>query len=133
MTMAEFEDTITINASADVVFDVVADVSHLPQYFARMTSAVPGDGDEVITTASLADGSEVEGTAWFRVDSDALSVSWGAEGEHDYHGSVDVRLGQGSCEVVVHLHTSRVEAGDPEVQQGVHETVANIKNLVENP
>lgn len=108
-------------------------MSHLPQYFARMTSAVRGDGEEVITSASLPDGSEVEGRAWFQVDSDNLHIAWGAEGEHDYHGSVDVRAGESGCEVEVHLHTSRVADGDVEVAQGVRETVANIKNLVENP
>ena len=46
---------------------------------------------EVHTTAALPDGSQVEGTAWFEVTDDARHIAWGAEGESQYHGYLDVR------------------------------------------
>lgn len=130
--MADFTGTTTVEASETVLFDFLSDVGNLPRYFARMTSASPGQGEEVHTTATLPDGTQVEGDAWFRVDDAAKHLAWGAEGESSYHGYLDV-TGQDerSSSVEVHLHTTRVEAGDPQVQQGVDQTLASIKHLVE--
>ena len=130
--MADFSSTTTVNATDDVLFAFLSDVSNLPRYFARMTSAKPGDGNEVHTTAELPDGSSVEGDAWFEVDASAKHLAWGSEGPSEYRGDLDVRrAGEGSSEVEVHLHTTRVQEGDPEVQQGVDQTLATIKQLVE--
>ena len=129
--MADFSGTTTVAASEQVLFDFLSDVGNLPRYFARMDSAKPGSGEEVHTTATLPDGTKVEGTAWFRVDHDAKHLTWGSEGENDYHGYLDVRDTGNGCEVEVHIHTSRVEAGDSTVQEGVDATCRNIKQLVE--
>lgn len=130
--MADFTGTTTVEASETALFDFLSDVGNLPRYFARMTSASPGQGEEVHTTATLPDGTQVEGDAWFRVDDAAKHLEWGAEGESSYHGYLDV-AGQDehSSIVEVHVHTTRVEAGDPQVQQGVDQTLASIKHLVE--
>jgi uncharacterized membrane protein len=131
--MADFSGTTQVNASAQALFDYLSDVSNLPRYFARMTSAQPGQGQEVHTTATLPDGQQVEGNAWFQVDADAKHLAWGSEGPNDYHGYLDVRDAGTGAEVEVHLHTSRIDDGDPEVQQGVDQTLATIKHLVEQP
>ena len=129
--MGDFTGTTTVSASAESVFDYLADVSNMPKYFSRMTSARPGTGDEVQTTAKMPDGSEVEGAAWFRVDADARHIEWGSEGPNDYHGHVDVTADGDESSVEVHLHTTRVEDGNVEVQDGVRETLSNIRRLVE--
>lgn len=129
--MADFSDTTTVSAKPDAVFAYLSDMGNLPRYFARMTSAERGDGEEVRTTASLPDGREVQGDAWFRVDDDAQELSWGSEGPSSYSGSLHVRASGDGSEVEVQLHTTRVEAGDPEVQDGLRETLAKVKEQVE--
>lgn len=113
------------------MFDYLSDVSNLPHYFARMTEATPGDGEEVHTKARMPDGQEVQGDAWFRVDEGATSIEWGSEGASNYRGSVTVMSSGAGSEVEVSLHTERVSADDGEAQQGIQETLANIKRLVE--
>jgi uncharacterized membrane protein len=130
-TMADFSSTTTVDASPDDLFAFLSDIGNLPRYFARMTSAESTGGNAVHTTAELPDGSQVEGEAWFEVDRDAQHISWGAEGSSEYHGYLDVRPAEHGATVEVHLHTTRVEAGDHQVQNGVDETLDRIKTLVE--
>ncbi len=129
--MGDFQATTTVDAAEDALFDYLSDIENLPSYFARMTSARAGDGEEVHTTAQMPDGQQVEGDAWFRVDQDASRIEWGSEGPSSYRGSLEVTAAGGTSEVVVHMHTTRVPDGDSEVQQGLEDTLANIKRLVE--
>lgn len=129
--MGDFQATATVNATEGALFDYLSQVGNLPDYFARMTSAEPGDGEEVHTTAQMPDGQQVEGDAWFRVDDQAHRIEWGSEGPNDYRGSLEVTGTGSTSEVVVRMHTTRVPDGDGEVQQGLEDTVATIKRLVE--
>lgn len=129
--MGDFQATATVHATEGALFDYLSQVGNLPDYFARMTSAAPGDGEEVHTTAQLPDGQQVEGDAWFRVDAGAHRIEWGSEGPHDYRGSLEVTATGGTSEVAVRVHTTRVPDGDGAVQQGLDDTVATIKRLVE--
>lgn len=133
--MADFTGTTRVSVPTTTLFDYLSDIANLPQYFARMTSARSGQGEEVKTTAKMPDGSEVAGDAWFRVDQAAQRIEWGSEGPSEYSGYLDVRAaGDGSAdisEVEVHLHTTRVQPGDQQVQDGVEETLSNIKTQAE--
>jgi uncharacterized membrane protein len=129
--MGDFQATATVDASQDALFDYLSEVSNLPHYFARMTSAASGRGEEVHTTARMPDGQQVEGSAWFRVDTDAHRIEWGSEGANDYHGSLEVHEAGGHADVRVRVHTTRVADNDSEVQKGLVDTVATIKRLVE--
>ncbi len=79
----------------------------------------------------MPDGQEVEGDAWFTVDDEAQRIEWGSEGPNDYHGYVDVTASGDGSSVEVHLHTTRVEDGDSQVDDGIRETLANIKRQAE--
>jgi uncharacterized membrane protein len=129
--MADFKASVTVHAAEGALFDYLADVANLPRYFVRMTSATPGDGEEVHTAARLPDGQEVAGDAWFRTDPAAGRIEWGSEGPNSYHGSLEITDAAGNADVELRVHTTRVADGDSEVQQGVDETLANIKRLVE--
>ena len=129
--MGDFSGTITVNASNQALFDYLSDVGNLPQYFSRLTSAVPGDGEEIKTTAKMPDGPEVQGDAWFRVDSGAQRIKWGSEGPSDYYGHLEVSPAGDSSSVEVHVHTTRVDDGDQVAQDSITETLDNIKRLVE--
>lgn len=130
--MGEFTESTTVDADAQTLFDYLSDVGNLPDYFSRMTSAELGDGEEVHTTAALPDGKKVEGDAWFRIDESAQRIEWGSEGANDYHGHLEVTATGTISSVEVHMHTTRVEDGDPEVEDGLRETLANIKEQVES-
>lgn len=129
--MAEFTDSAHVAVDPQVLFDYLSDISNLPRYFARMTSAAPGDGEEVHTTATVPGGGEVEGKAWFRVEDQQRRIKWGSEGNSDYHGSLEVSATDAGSEVEVHVHTERVPAGSEEVESGLTETLTRIKQLVE--
>jgi uncharacterized membrane protein len=129
--MGDFEASTTVDADANALFDYLSQVSNLPRYFARMTSAEPGDGAEVHTVARMPDGEQVAGDAWFTVDPDANRIEWGSEGPNDYHGSLEVSGSASGAEVRAQLHTTRVADDNAEVQQGLEETLATIKRLVE--
>lgn len=127
--MGDYSGTTTVSASEADLFDYLSDVGNLPRYFARMTSAAPGDGQEVRTTARMPDGTQVQGDAWFRVDQAAKHIDWGSEGPSDYAGRLDVTADGDGSTVTVYLHTTRGEGR--EVQDGIDETLAKIKELVE--
>jgi hypothetical protein len=93
-----------------------------------MTSATfSGDGT-VQVTADLGDRA-VEGEAWFEVDDEALTLAWGSQGPNDYSGRLRVTGdGQGSV-VEVTLSTERAASAD--IQEGLEQTVAVIKLIVE--
>lgn len=130
--MADFTGTTTVDAPERALFDFLSDVRNLPRYFAFLTSAEPGEGEEVHTTATLSDGTKVEGSAWFRVDEAQRRIEWGAEGESEYHGHLVVRSSDDiGSEVEVHIHSNRLEAGNDEAQVGIDHTLAQIKLLVE--
>ena len=130
--MADFRATTTVNATESSLFDYLSRVENLPRYFARMTSATPGDGEEVHTTARMPDGTEVEGRAWFRADTEARRIEWGSEGANDYHGSLEVTGTSAGSRVEVRVHTSRVSDGDPDIGDALDTTLATVKRLVED-
>ncbi len=127
--MAEYQNATEVSAPADTLFDYLSDVGNLPDYFSRMRSATPAEGEAVRTVAEGPGGKTVEGEAWFRVDRDALRVDWGSEGPGDYSGHLQVTPTDAGSRVEVHISTDRVESD--QVQQGVDETVATIKQKVE--
>ena len=92
-----------------------------------MTSAAPGDGEEVRTTARMPDGTEVQGEAWFRVDARPAGSSGGPRDRASTPAASRCGAAGDGSEVEVHLHTTRVEDGDAEVQQGIDETLGRIR------
>ena len=130
--MGDFTGTTSVSLPVDALFGYLSDVSNLPKYFSRMTSAEPGDGEEVRTTARMPDGTGVQGDAWFRVDTAARRIEWGSEGPSEYAGHLQlIPDGQGS-QVEVHLHTTRVSDGDRQVTEGISQTLAAIKAQAES-
>ena len=130
--MADYEHADDVPAGADELFAYLSDVRNLPKYFARMTSARPVESEAVHTTARLEEGeggpAEVEGEAWFRVHDAEKRLEWGSEGPSGYRGELDVTGDASGSRVAVRLHTDHDDP--PGVQDGLRETVGNIKRLV---
>lgn len=127
--MTEHRRSIDIQAEPDALFAYLSDVANLPTYFERMTAARPAKGDRIAVTAQLDGGREVEGEAWFRVDPQQQRIEWGSPGPNDYHGWLEVSGDTGAAHLEVGVDTTRVASG--EVDDGIDDTLANIKRLVE--
>ncbi len=130
--MADFDGTTAVSVDPQALFAYLSDVGNLPRYFSRITSAEAGKGEEVHTAATMPDGTQVQGDAWFRVDEAAQRIEWGSEGPSAYSGYLQVRPASTGAEVEVHLHTTRVPDGDQQVRDGIAETLANIKGQAES-
>ncbi len=127
--MTEHRRSIDIQAEPDALFAYLSEVANLPSYFERMTSARPAEGDRIDVTARLDGSREVEGEAWFRVDESQNRIEWGSPAPNDYHGWLEVRGATGAAHLEVGVNTTRVANG--EVDQGIDDTLATIKRLVE--
>lgn len=128
--MAEYERAQAVDADADALFDYLSEVGNLPKYFSRMVSAAPAGGDAVRVRARLDGGQEVDGEAWFRVDPSSRRIDWGSEGPKDYRGWLEVRDRGDSAEVEVHISTAEVV--DDRVDEGINETLREVRRLVED-
>ena len=144
--MADYERSATVDAPADELFEYLSKVENLPAYMDRMTSvrSLPGDEVEVEARVEPGDagtegrsgaGSEagadagertVAGDAWFRIDADRRTLTWGSEGPHDYHGELQVTGDGASSTVTVRLHTMHEAEG---IEDGIQRTLANIQRL----
>ena len=127
--MAEYRSSTDVAAPVDTVFDYLADVDNLPDYFARMRSAERTGDEEVHTVAEGPHGETYEAEAWFRVDPDRRRLEWGSEGESHCSGHLEVTSDDGGARVEVAISTEHT--GTEEVQQGLDATVATIKEKVE--
>lgn len=126
--MATYEQSTEVHAGPDALFAYLSDVSNLPKYFDRMTSAQPAEGEAVHTTANV-NGQEVSGEAWFRVDDGSQKIEWGSEGPSNYSGELNVTGNGGSSSVSVRITTENVETS--QIDDSLVQTLANIKRLVE--
>jgi uncharacterized membrane protein len=127
--MPDYLASIDVAAPADELFDYLSQVENLPNYFERMTAVTDNADGTISVEADLGDR-VVEAEAWFEVDKDAKTLSWGSEGPNDYTGQLQV-TGTGSNAVVeVTLRTER--AGGAEIQEGLDQTVAVIKLIMES-
>jgi hypothetical protein len=128
--MGDYERSARVKASPDELFDFLADISNLPKYFDRMTSASAAGHDEVRVTANI-HGKQVEGEAEFHVDRAARKLRWSSEGPDNYHGELAVTGDGKQSEVAVKVHTTRADAEAAQINQSIEKTLANIVKLVE--
>jgi hypothetical protein len=99
-----------------------------------MTSAhnLPGDEVEVEAKVEPGDagggdaGQTVGGEAWFTIDADTMTLRWGSEGPHDYHGELEVTPDGAASQVTVRLHTTHDAPG---IEDGIEQTLANIQRI----
>ncbi|MDO8107662.1 hypothetical protein Q6348_10690 [Isoptericola sp. b441] len=127
--MADYAGTIQIGNPVDLIFDYLSDVENLPAYFARMTEAHPTGAQEVHTTATLPDGHQVQGDAWWRTDEVHRRVEWGAEDGSGYRGRISLHGHPDGTKVELHLHTPHDE--DPDVQAAITDALHSIKSALE--
>ena len=131
--MGDYEHTTTVAAAPDALFRYLADVHHLPDYFAAMQQAEPTgehakEGEEVHVVADV-EGTRREGEAWLSVDDGQRALRWGSEGPNGYHGELRVVPDGNGSQVAVRLHTERADG--PGIRAGLEQTLASIKRQAE--
>jgi uncharacterized membrane protein len=126
--MGDYQHSVEVNAPAAQLFGYLSDVRNLPRYFSAMTSAESA-GDQAVQVTATLHGTTRQGEAWFKVDQQRQHLEWGSEGPSNYHGHLDVTGDAATSSVTVTLHTERHDSGD--IDQGIADTLANVKRLVE--
>ena len=141
----DYEETTTIQASPQEVYDFVSDVSNLPKYLPTTKSAQPQSGERVRVQGE-AEGHQYDSDGYFRTNGANERLTWGADEDY-YSGWLDIKDqgGEGS-EVTVHItFTGGPPAGkgdppgegqergpsDSDVQEGLVKALESIKNFVE--
>ncbi len=147
-----YEDSTTIGASAQEVFDYVSDVGHLPDYLPpiREASTRPlAEGTE--TDPDVRDGTGVhlvgeikgrrfENDGWFLADEAARTLRWGAQTERTYSGRLEVTDEGDGARLLVHLEfgpnspddAMQEQAGDRDpVHEALAATLQSVRQQVE--
>lgn len=143
--MAEFEHSMTMQASADQVFDFVADVRNLPKYLPTTKSA-QGQGEgrvrvqgEVRPPDGGGELRRYDSDGYLRRLADRNRLEWGAD-EGYYSGWLEARDGGGGqTQVTVHISLRGAppgadpnEAPPPEkIQEGLVASLESIRRQVE--
>lgn len=140
--MNEYEDSKTIQGSADRVFAFVSDMNNLPKYLSTLHKATPQSGER-IQVQGEANGHPYDSDGYFRVDKAKRRMEWGSDGERKYAGWMEVsEEGRGASQVTVHLSfTPRPDeqqklsqhTGSPEatIQEGLQKALESLENLIE--
>ncbi len=123
--MPTYKSSISIEASQEEVFEYLADVRHLPDYFPLVSAAEPlAEGKFRITTQ---DGHTSEG--WMRLHEGRRDrIEWGAGGRQDYSGRLQVDREGLVASVTAQIHADHpIPEGDTILDQ----TLFALKSCVE--
>jgi len=132
--MSEHEVSRTVQAIPDRVFEVVADVSRLPEWLPSVESARTLPDGEVHVEGDAGGGDYCSEGFW-RPSAEQRRVEWSTPsrgGEPGaYAGWLQVEdSGAGHTEVVVHLSFLSGD-GPPQIEAGLARSLAALADLVE--
>lgn len=141
--MAEYEQSIVVNAPADDVFNFVSNLNNLPSYLPTLRHARAA-GPDRLHVQGAAGGEGYEAGGYFRVDPAEYFMEWSADTERNYSGWLEVSDLDNACEVTVHLsfrpnpeieERMREHAGsvDQAMESGLQTALESIKSLCEQP
>jgi polyketide cyclase/dehydrase/lipid transport protein len=126
--MRDFEGAVTIATSPDRLFNYLADVRHLPDYFPKALSAKAGDGDDLAIVLDLG-GEPIEMHAWFRADEAHRMLQWGVP-DAGYQGWIAVTPSPIGCELAVSVQ----KPDDDEIANAeIRDTIHSIRNIMRRP
>jgi hypothetical protein len=146
--MARHEASTTVDVAANILFDYLADIQHLPDYLPRLTDVhptapEPADAQgmearrplqpvhhELEVTADEPSGQTLRSEAWIDVVEENRSLRWGVPDGSDYHGELQVDfIADGTSRVTVRLNTDHPD--DPKVDDELHRAIEGIKTSLE--
>ena len=126
--MPDYERSVTVAAAPDDAFRFLADTSNLPRYVATMVEAEPRQGDELRVAADV-QGRHEQGEAHLHADPSTRRMDWGAPGENDYSGRLEVRPSSEGSTVTIQIHVAG-DADESEINRVLDETAGNIERLL---
>ena len=146
--MADYEQSIEIDAPPEDVFAWLIDVHNLPGYLPPVTDAsIEGPaaegspGQKVRMTLEFPNGSSFDAEGYLAPDERERRMAWGSETERDYSGWLTVgNHGEGGSEVIVHLSFGERSAeGDIQgapadrnpIEEGIGATLESIRRQIE--
>jgi polyketide cyclase/dehydrase/lipid transport protein len=146
--MAHHEASTTVDVAANILFDYLADIEHLPDYLPRLTELHPTTPEpaeaqgiearrpsqpvrrEVEVTATEASGRTHRAEAWLEVVEEKRKLQWGVPGEPPYHGELEVDfVADGTSKLTVRLDTSHPE--NPAVDEELRRALDGIRTSLE--
>lgn len=135
--LGEYEDSLTVQASADAVVDFVADVRNLPKYLPT-TKDAQSQGPDRVRVQGEAQGHQYDSDGYLRRAKEQGRLEWGAD-EGYYSGWLQVRPEGDGANVTVHISLRGKPPGAPadgaptpeQIQEGVRKSLESIRNYVE--
>jgi uncharacterized membrane protein len=136
--MAEYEQTLTVQAPPDRVLDFVADIRNMPSYLPTTKSAEP-QGQERVRVQGEANGHPYDSDGYLRRDPQRKRLEWGSD-EGYYSGWLQVQdAGAGASDVTVHISLRGAPPGadassgpsDEQINEGLVKGLRSIQNHVE--
>jgi len=146
--MAHHEVSTTMDVAPNILFDHLSDIQHLPDYLPRLTglhptAPAPPEAQgmearqpmqpvhyEVEVTADEPSGQTVRSEAWIDVVEENRSLRWGAPGDHDYHGELDVEfVADGTSRLTIQLDTNH--PATPAIDEELQHALNTIKTSLE--
>lgn len=133
----QYEESLTIPAPPDTIFDFVADVRNLPDYLPTTTNAQPQQGERVRVQGKAA-GHPYDADGFLRADRDRYQLEWGAD-EGYYAGQLQIRpLGNEQSDVTVRLTFTGSPPGadhgegpsEADIREGMRNALESINNQV---
>ena len=136
-THRDFEQTMTMNAAPDAIYDFVADIRNFPKYMPTTKNAEPQEGDRV-RVQGAAHGHEYDAAGYLRRNTGNNRLEWGAD-EGYYSGSLEASPDGDGSKVTVKISFRGAPPGsDPdqapppaEVQDALVKALQSIQNYVE--
>ena len=125
--MPEYEQTGTIMAEPDALFDYLAEVGHLPEYLPILAEAEATGPDLAVVTTDI-HGDERHAEGWLHVDGLERRMEWGT-GE-GYNGWLQVEPDDAGTGSVVTIHVTQDHESDAD--DDLVETLENIRRLAES-
>jgi hypothetical protein len=128
--MPEYEQTGTISAEPDALFEYLADLEHLPEYLPVITEAEQPAPDLASVTTDI-HGTEQHAQGWLRVDGVDRRMEWGTPGS-GYHGWLQVESDGDHPDrdySIVTIHVTQDHASDAD--DDLIEALDNIRELAD--
>lgn len=132
--MPTYEQTMTIPASAQQIYDFIADVENLPKYLPTTQEAHSQGTDRVVVEGSAA-GHPYHADGYLRPNPNEMSLAWGAD-EGFYSGELEVEGESDESQVTVRLmFKERPDADgrgptEADIREGLQKALESIHNHV---
>jgi len=135
----EYEESRSMPADAEIVFDVMADLTSMQRWLPTTIEVESAGPDRVHVEGTVDDGAggrHYDAQGLFRAQRDQLRIEWGSEGP-DYAGWAQVyHGGAGSSEVNLHLSffgdQPQAHGGETaeKTRQEMREALARLEEMV---